>query len=124
MSPVLITVIILALVFNFLNGIHDSSNIVATMISSRAFSPRVALTMTAVAEFSGPLIFGVAVAKTIGHDIVYADAINNQVLLAASHQRHPVEPIHLVPGLSQQFFPCSYRGFYRSGTSLMPVVKQ
>ena len=83
MSPIIITVIVLALVFDFLNGIHDSSNIVATMISSRALSPRVALTMTAVAEFSGPFIFGVAVANTIGHEVVAAQAINTVVLLAA-----------------------------------------
>jgi PiT family inorganic phosphate transporter len=83
MSPIIIIVIVLALGFDFLNGIHDSSNIVATMISSRALSPRVALTMTAVAEFSGPFIFGVAVATTIGHDVVAAEAINTLVLLAA-----------------------------------------
>jgi PiT family inorganic phosphate transporter len=53
------------------------------MISSRALSPRVALTLTAVAEFSGPFIFGVAVATTIGHDVVAAQAINMVVLLAA-----------------------------------------
>jgi PiT family inorganic phosphate transporter len=42
-----------------------------------------ALTMTAIAEFSGPFIFGVAVATTIGHDVVAADSINTVVLLAA-----------------------------------------
>jgi PiT family inorganic phosphate transporter len=68
--PVLIALIALSLVFDFLNGFHDSSNIVATMISSRAFRPQAALGVTALAEFSGPFIFGVAVAKTIGHDIV------------------------------------------------------
>src|SRR5512147_1566896 len=83
MPPLLITVIVLALAFDFLNGIHDSSNIVATMISSRALSPRAALSMTAVAEFLGPFIFGVAVANTIGHEVVIADAISVQVLLAA-----------------------------------------
>jgi len=51
------------LVFDFLNGVHDSSNIVATMISSRAMSPRFALGMTAIAEFCGPFLFGVAVAQ-------------------------------------------------------------
>jgi PiT family inorganic phosphate transporter len=74
MTPLIITVIILALVFDFLNGIHDSSNIVATMISSHAISPRTALAMTAVAEFCGPFIFGVAVATTIGDEIVDAAA--------------------------------------------------
>jgi inorganic phosphate transporter, PiT family len=83
MSPLIIAIVALALVYDFLNGVHDSSNVVATMISSRALSPRVALTMTAVAEFSGPLIFGVAVANTIGHEVVAAAAISMQVLLAA-----------------------------------------
>jgi PiT family inorganic phosphate transporter len=83
MTPIIITVIVLALIFDFLNGIHDSSNVVATMISSRALSPRVALAMTAVANFIGPFIFGVAVADTIGHEVVAAQAINEVVLLAA-----------------------------------------
>jgi PiT family inorganic phosphate transporter len=83
MTPLIIAVIILALGFDFLNGIHDSSNIVATMISSRAISPKTALAMTAVAEFCGPFIFGVAVATTIGHEIVDAKAISTQVLIAA-----------------------------------------
>lgn len=83
MTPVVIIVIILALGFDFLNGIHDSSNVVATMISSRALSPRVALGMTALANFAGPFIFGVAVANTIGHEIVSPETINNYVLVAA-----------------------------------------
>ena len=83
MTPILIVVIVLGLGFDLLNGIHDSSNIVATMISSRAFSPRVALGVTAVAEFSGPFIFGVAVATTIGSDVVSAKAITVVVILAA-----------------------------------------
>jgi PiT family inorganic phosphate transporter len=83
MTPLIIVIIALALAYDFLNGVHDSSNVVATMISSRALSPRAALTMTAIAEFSGPLIFGVAVANTIGHEVVAADAISMPVLLAA-----------------------------------------
>jgi PiT family inorganic phosphate transporter len=83
--PVLLIVLIgLALIFDFLNGVHDSSNVVATMISSRAIQPRVALLMTAVANFLGPFIFGVAVATTIGNDIVSAVHINLVVLIAAS----------------------------------------
>jgi PiT family inorganic phosphate transporter len=53
------------------------------MISSRALSPRAALSVTALAEFLGPFIFGVAVANTIGNEVVVADAITIQVLLAA-----------------------------------------
>ena len=83
MTPMIVAVIVLALIFDFLNGIHDSSNVVATMISSRAIPPRTALWMTALANFVGPLVFGVAVAETIGNEIVAAEAISIQVLLAA-----------------------------------------
>ncbi|MEJ2487309.1 MAG: inorganic phosphate transporter [Anaerolineales bacterium] len=78
-----IALIALALVFDFLNGLHDSSNIVATMISSRAFSPTLALGVVAVAEFTGPFLFGVAVAKTIGEDVVHPNTITMEVILAA-----------------------------------------
>jgi len=81
--PVTILVLVLAVLFDFLNGIHDSSNIVATMISSRAFRPAVALGVTALAEFLGPFIFGVAVARTIAHEIVAAESITIEVILAA-----------------------------------------
>jgi inorganic phosphate transporter, PiT family len=76
MSTELIIVIVLALIFDFLNGMRDASNIVATMISSRAFSPRTALTMTAIAEFLGPFLFGVVVARTIGDEIVRSDVLS------------------------------------------------
>ncbi|MBP9675605.1 MAG: inorganic phosphate transporter, partial [Anaerolineaceae bacterium] len=79
----LILLIGLAIVFDFLNGVHDSSNIVATMISSRAISPRKALALTAISEFSGPFIFGVAVATTIGEEIVMASELKIEVLIAA-----------------------------------------
>jgi len=83
MTPILIIVIALALIFDFLNGLHDSSNIVATMISSRAFRPQTALGVTAVAHFLGPFLFGVAVAKTIGDEVVIADSITIEVIIAA-----------------------------------------
>jgi PiT family inorganic phosphate transporter len=83
MPPIIVIAIVIALLFDLLNGIHDSSNIVATMISSRAFSPRVALGITAIAEFCGPLIFGVAVAETIGHEVVASNTIDEIVILAA-----------------------------------------
>jgi len=83
MSPTLISLIVLALVFDFLNGLHDSSNIVATMISSRAFRPQTALTFTAVAHFLGPFLFGVAVAKTIGSEVVQTASMTMEVIIAA-----------------------------------------
>ena len=53
------------------------------MISSRAYSPRVALGLTALAEFIGPFIFGSVVAQTIGRGIIASTAVNQQVLLVA-----------------------------------------
>jgi len=73
----------LALFFDFLNGFHDSANVVATIISSRVMSTRGALAMAAIAEFAGPFIFGVAVATTIGNEVVHAETINIQVVMAA-----------------------------------------
>ncbi len=82
MSLQLYFVIGLALLFDFLNGIHDSSNIVATMISSRAFRPQTALGLTAVANFFGPFLFGVAVATTIGEEVAQSNALSLDVIFA------------------------------------------
>src|SRR5215216_2770141 len=83
MSQELIIVIALALIFDFLNGMRDASNIVATMISSRAFSSQTALGIAAVAEFLGPFLFGVVVAKTIGDEIVQSDVLTLEVIASA-----------------------------------------
>jgi PiT family inorganic phosphate transporter len=83
MSQELILVIALALIFDFLNGMRDASNIVATMISSRAFGPRTALGIAAVAEFLGPFLFGVTVARTIGEEIVQSEVLTLSVILSA-----------------------------------------
>jgi PiT family inorganic phosphate transporter len=78
-----IIIIAVALFFDFINGFHDSSNVVATMISSRAMSARKALALSAVAHFCSPFLFGVAVATTIGHEVVDPKAITIVVIFAA-----------------------------------------
>lgn len=83
MSQELLLVITLALFFGFLNGMRDVSNIVATMISSRAFGPRTALSIAAISEFIGPFLFGVVVAKTIADQVVDSRALTLLVILAA-----------------------------------------
>ena len=83
MSTLIVIFVAVSLIFDFLNGIHDSSNIVATMISSRAFKPRVALAITAVAEFIGPFIFGVAVANKVGDGIVSSTELTMNSIMAA-----------------------------------------
>ncbi|MBN1221427.1 MAG: inorganic phosphate transporter [Anaerolineae bacterium] len=79
----MVILIILALIFDFLNGFHDSANVVATMISSRAMTGRAALALAALAEFVGPFLLGVAVAKTIGNGIAPANTITIAVVIAA-----------------------------------------
>jgi len=59
-----IAVVVIALVFDFTNGFHDAANAIATSVSTRALTPRVALAMAAVLNFAGALL-GVGVAKTI-----------------------------------------------------------
>ena len=82
MSLIIAIVIVLILCFTFLNGITDSSNIVATMISSRAMTPRMALWITAIAEFIAPFIFGVNVANTIGSGIVETENLKMGVIFS------------------------------------------
>lgn len=83
LTPFLIFFVATALLFDFLNGFHDSANTVATMISSRAMSPRSALALNAVANFAGPFLFGVAVATTIGHEVIAEEVTTLPTVLAA-----------------------------------------
>ena len=79
----LLVLIAMALLFDFLNGFHDSANVVATIIASRAMSARGALTLAALANLAGPFLFGVAVAETIGAEVADPRAISIAVVLAA-----------------------------------------
>ncbi len=83
LSPALTIFVATALIFDFFNGFNDSANSVATIISSRAMAPRKALLLSAVAHFSGPFLFGVAVATTIGHEVLQDHATTVAVAWAA-----------------------------------------
>ena len=63
------TVVILALLFDYINGFHDTANAIATSVSTRAIPPKVAVMFAAVLNFAGAM-FSTGVAKTIGGDIV------------------------------------------------------
>jgi inorganic phosphate transporter, PiT family len=71
------------LFFNFSNGFHDASNIVATIVSSRSMSIRSALIMASVLVFVGSFFLGTAVAKTIGVGIVNTTSITIESVIAA-----------------------------------------
>jgi len=83
LNILLVIFVAIALTFDFLNGFHDSANVVATAIASRAMSPRWALGMTAAANLAGPFLFGVAVAETIGNEVVSGDAVTIPVAMSA-----------------------------------------
>jgi PiT family inorganic phosphate transporter len=83
LPPFLLLFVAIALLFDFMNGFHDSANIVATMISSRAIGPRQALALSAVAHLAGPFLFGAAVATTIGHEVIAEQAATIPVVSAA-----------------------------------------
>ena len=70
--PVLIGLIAVALAFDFLNGLHDSANSIATVVSTRVLRPRYAVIWAAFFNFIAFLLFGVHVAQTVGTGIVAA----------------------------------------------------
>ena len=78
----IITVVVLALVFNFINGFHDTANAIATCVSTRAIRPGIAIMGTAVLNFLGAMI-STGVAKTIGGDIVVSPLMINEVIIVA-----------------------------------------
>ena len=78
-----IALIIVALIFDFLNGMNDAANSIATVVSTRVLSPKMAVLWAAFFNFVAAFGFGVAVAKTIGRGIIDPDLVDHQVILAA-----------------------------------------
>ena len=78
-SVLIFIVIALALIFDFVNGFHDTANAIATCVSTRAVPPAVAIIMSAVLNFAGAMI-STGVAKTIGGDIVQSASMVNEVI--------------------------------------------
>ena len=68
--PVLIGLIVVALAFDFLNGLHDAANSIATIVSTRVLRPRYAVMWAAFFNFIAFLFFGLHVAQTVGTGIV------------------------------------------------------
>src|SRR5213083_1645662 len=79
---VLVIILGLAILFDYINGFHDTANAIATSVSTRALSPRVAIAMSAAANFVGALT-GTAVAKTIGAGLITPQADGGVVVAAA-----------------------------------------
>ncbi len=83
MLSLVIVIIVIALIFDFLNGFHDAANSIATIVSTRVLSPKLAVVWAAFFNFVAFLVFGTHVANTIGIGIVHEEAVTYLVILAA-----------------------------------------
>jgi inorganic phosphate transporter, PiT family len=83
MTFFIIFIIVVALAFDFLNGMNDAANSIATVVSTKVLSPTQGVIWAAFWNFAAVFIFGVHVAKTIGKGIVDANIVNEYVIFAA-----------------------------------------
>jgi PiT family inorganic phosphate transporter len=81
--PFLVALIAVALVFDFLNGLHDAANSIATIVSTRVLRPRYAVAWAAFFNFVAFLFFGLHVAQTVGTGIVAANVVDGRVIFGA-----------------------------------------
>jgi PiT family inorganic phosphate transporter len=82
MTVSILLLIVLSLVFDFLNGFHDSANSIATVVSTRVLTPRRAVVWAAFFNFVAFLFFGLHVANTVGRGIINVDIIDQSVIFA------------------------------------------
>jgi inorganic phosphate transporter, PiT family len=75
-------IILVALIFDFLNGFHDAANSIATVVSTRVLSPQKAVLWAAFFNFVAAFVMGTAVAKTMGKGMIDLSVVNEQVILA------------------------------------------
>jgi PiT family inorganic phosphate transporter len=80
---VLVVLVGVALLFDFLNGLHDAANSIATIVSTRVLPPRYAVAWAAFFNFIAFLFFGLHVARTVGTGIISPDVIDNRVIFGA-----------------------------------------
>src|SRR3954467_6277500 len=81
--PLLIALVATALLFDFLNGMNDAANSIATIVSTRVLRPQYAVAWAAFFNFIAFMVFGLHVAETIGRGIVEANIIDARVIFAA-----------------------------------------
>jgi PiT family inorganic phosphate transporter len=78
----LVVTVLTALIFDFLNGFHDAANSIATVVSTRVLSPRLAVAWAAAFNFLAAFLLGTAVAKTIGKGMIQLDIVTQYVVIA------------------------------------------
>ena len=82
MLTLVIIIILIALIFDFINGFHDAANSIATVVSTRVLTPRLAVMWAAFFNFVAAFGFGTHVAKTMGKGMIHLEAVNEYVILS------------------------------------------
>ncbi len=80
---ILCFLIFVALAFDFMNGLHDAANSIATVVATRVLPPALAVLWAAFFNFAAFFVFGVAVANTVGRGIISPDVISDSVIFGA-----------------------------------------
>jgi PiT family inorganic phosphate transporter len=80
--PIVVFIVLVALVFDFINGFHDAANSIATVVSTRVLTPLQAVVWAAFFNFVAAFGFGVQVATTVGKGVVHSDVVDQWVILA------------------------------------------
>ena len=111
----LIITILVALTFDFLNGFHDAANSIATVVSTRVLSPKLAVVWAAFFNFVAAFLLGTAVAKTIGGGMIRIDECDPVCGDHGPVRRHRLGPADLVVGTADFLFPRLDRWLCRSG---------
>ncbi|MCC6613913.1 MAG: inorganic phosphate transporter [Anaerolineae bacterium] len=83
MTASLVLILLLTFAFGYLNGLNSAGSVIATVISSRALRPNVALALALACMCIGPFVLGIAVAGTIGSGLINLSAVTTPVVLAA-----------------------------------------
>src|SRR6185312_3011739 len=79
---IVIAIVVIAFIFDFLNGFHDAANSIATVVSTRVLSPGAAVIWSAFFNFVAALFFGTRVAATIGKGMVKLSVVDERVVIA------------------------------------------
>jgi PiT family inorganic phosphate transporter len=109
MMILIVVIVLLALLFDFINGMNDAANSVATIVSTRVLSPRLAVLWAAFFNFAAAFLFGVHVANTIGKGIIDVKVVSAPMILATlvgaiiwsyvcTHMGFPISVSHALVG--------------------------
>ena len=110
-----VALIVVALIFDYINGFHDAANSIATVVSTRVLSPGKAVVWAAFFNFVAAFTFGTAVAKTVGAGLVDLDVVTFAVIFAGADRRDRLEPDHLVLRPADQLVARADRRLRRRG---------